>query len=316
MKQRICGARVIDPACGRDAVCDILIEDGVIAAVGEEFPAREEGEEVIDARGLVAAPGLVDMHTHMREPGFEAKETIATGTAAAARGGVTSILAMANTLPVIDSPERVAMLYERAKRDARVRLYTVGAVSKGMQGKEITDVEGLLRAGAAALSDDGVPLMNAQIMRRALQRMKPSGLPILSHSEDGDLVRTGVMNEGALSRKLGYEGRPAVAEELLLVRDGMLAADTGGYVHICHVSTKGSVAYIRQMKAAGVQITAETCPQYFTLTEEEIEKQGAMAKVNPPLRTQEDVEAILEGLKDGTLDCIVTDHAPHTAEEK
>ncbi len=316
MKQRICGARVIDPACGRDAVCDILIEDGVIAAVGEEFPAREEGEEVIDARGLVAAPGLVDMHTHMREPGFEAKETIATGTAAAARGGVTSILAMANTLPVIDSPERVAMLYERAKRDARVRLYTVGAVSKGMQGKEITDVEGLLRAGAAALSDDGVPLMNAQIMRRALQRMKPSGLPILSHSEDGDLVRTGVMNEGALSRKLGYEGRPAVAEELLLVRDGMLAADTGGYVHICHVSTKGSVAYIRQMKAAGVKITAETCPQYFTLTEEEIEKQGAMAKVNPPLRTQEDVEAILEGLKDSTLDCIVTDHAPHTAEEK
>ena len=316
MKQRICGGRVIDPSCGRDTVCDILMEDGVIAAVGETLPAQEAGEEVIDARGLVVAPGLVDMHTHMREPGFEAKETIATGTAAAARGGVTSILAMANTLPVIDSPERVAMLYERAKRDARVRLYTVGAVSKGMQGKEITDVEGLLRAGAAALSDDGVPLMNAQIMRRALQRMKPSGLPILSHSEDGDLVRTGVMNEGALSRKLGYEGRPAVAEELLLVRDGMLAADTGGYVHICHVSTKGSVAYIRQMKAAGVKITAETCPQYFTLTEEEIEKQGAMAKVNPPLRTQEDVEAILGGLKDGTLDCIVTDHAPHTAEEK
>lgn len=316
MKQRICGGRVIDPSCGRDAVCDILMEDGVIAAVGEALPAQEAGEEVINARGLVVAPGLVDMHTHMREPGFEAKETIATGTAAAARGGVTSILAMANTLPVIDSPERVAMLYERAKRDAQVRLYTVGAVSKGMQGKESTDVEGLLSAGAAALSDDGVPLMNAQIMRRALQRMKPSGLPILSHSEDGDLVRTGVMNEGALSRKLGYEGRPAVAEELLLVRDGMLAADTGGYVHICHVSTKGSVAYIRQMKAAGVQITAETCPQYFTLTEEEIEKQGAMAKVNPPLRTPEDVEAILEGLKDGTLDCIVTDHAPHTAEEK
>lgn len=314
MKTLIRNARVIDPACGRDELCDILIENGKIAALGANLCA--DGAEEINAAGLAAAPGLVDMHTHMREPGFEQKETIATGTAAAARGGVTSILAMGNTLPVIDTPERVADLYARAEKDARVHLYTVGAVSRGLQGKEITDVEGLLAAGAAALSDDGVPLMNAQIMREALLRMKPSGLPILSHSEDGDLVRTGVMNEGELSRRLGYEGRPAVAEELLLVRDGMLAADTGGYVHICHVSTRGSVRYIRMLKEAGVRITAETCPQYFTLTEDEIEKQGAMAKVNPPLRTQEDVEAIIEGLKDGTLDCIITDHAPHTAEEK
>ncbi len=315
VKKWIRGGRVIDPSCGRDEICDLLIDGGVIAAVGGDFSA-EGAEEVIDAAGLVVAPGLVDMHTHMREPGFEKKETIATGTAAAARGGVTTLLAMANTLPVIDSPERVGELYRRAEQDAKVRLYTVAAVSRGMQGKEITDVEELLAAGAAALSDDGVPLMNAAIMREALIRMKPSGLPILSHSEDGDLVRAGVMNEGALSRKLGYQGRPAVAEELLLVRDGMLAADVDGSVHICHVSTKGSVGYIRMMKEAGVKITAETCPQYFTITEEEIEKQGAMAKVNPPLRRQADVEAILEGLKDGTLDCIVTDHAPHTAEEK
>lgn len=314
MKKWIRGGRVIDPSCGRDAICDLLIDGGVIAAVGENLSV--EDAEVIDATGLVVAPGLVDMHTHMREPGFEKKETIATGTAAAARGGVTSILAMANTLPVIDSPERVSDLYRRAEQDAKVHLYTVGTVSRGMQGKEITDVEELLSAGAAALSDDGVPLMNAAIMREALIRMKPSGLPILSHSEDGDLVRTGVMNEGELSRKLGYQGRPAVAEELLLVRDGMLAADVDGYVHICHVSTKGSVKYIRMLKEAGVKITAETCPQYFTITEDEIEKQGAMAKVNPPLRQQADVDAILEGLKDGTLDCIVTDHAPHTAEEK
>lgn len=314
MKTLIRNARVIDPACGRDELCDILIDNGKIAALGTDLCPG--GAEEIDAAGLVAAPGLVDMHTHMREPGFEKKETIATGTAAAARGGVTSILAMGNTLPVIDTPERVADLYARAARDAKVHLYTVGAVSKGLLGKEITDVEGLLGAGAAALSDDGVPLMNAQIMREALMRMKPSGLPILSHSEDGDLVRTGVMNEGELSRRLGYAGRPAVAEELLLVRDGMLAADTGGYVHICHVSTKGSVRYIRMLKEAGVHVTAETCPQYFTLTEDEIEKQGAMAKVNPPLRTAEDVEAIIEGLRDGTLDCIITDHAPHTAEEK
>ncbi len=315
MKKWIRGGRVIDPSCGRDEICDLLIDNGVIAAVGQDLSAAD-ADEVIDAAGLVAAPGLVDMHTHMREPGFEKKETIATGTAAAARGGVTSILAMANTLPVIDSAERVEDLYRRAGQDAKVRLYTVAAVSRGLQGKEITDVEALLAAGAAALSDDGVPLMNAEIMREALIRMKPSGLPILSHSEDGDLVRAGVMNEGELSRRLGYVGRPAVAEELLLVRDGMLAADVDGYVHICHVSTKGSVRYIRMLKEAGVKITAETCPQYFTLTEDEIETQGAMAKVNPPLRQQADVDAILEGLKDGTLDCIVTDHAPHTAEEK
>ena len=244
------------------------------------------------------------------------EETIATGTAAAARGGVTSVLAMGNTLPVTDSAERVEDIYRRARKDAKVRLYTVAAVSRGLEGKEITDVEALLAAGAAALSDDGVPLMNAAIMREALIRMKPSGLPILSHSEDGDLVRAGVMNDGELARKLGYQGRPAVAEELLLVRDGMLAADVDGYVHICHVSTRGSVRYIRMLKEAGVKITAETCPQYFILTEDEIEKQGAMAKVSPPLRRAEDVAAILEGLKDGTLDCIVTDHAPHTLKEK
>lgn len=315
MKKRIHACRVIDPSCGRDEVCDILIENGRIAAVGQ-LPGAAEDEEIIEGSGLVAAPGLVDIHTHMREPGFEQKETIATGTAAAARGGVTSILAMANTCPVIDRAERVRDVYARAEKDARVHLYTVGAASKGLQGKEMTDVEGLLAAGAAALSDDGVPLMNAQIMREALIALKPYDLPVLSHSEDGDLVERGVMNEGALSRRLGYVGRPAVAEELLLVRDGMLAADVDGRVHICHVSTKGAVDYIRRFKAMGVKITAETCPQYFTLTEDEIERQGAMAKVNPPLRTAEDVAAIREGLLDGTLDCIVTDHAPHTAEEK
>lgn len=313
MKTVIRACRVLDPACGRDEVGNILIENGRIAAIGGDFG---HADEVIDGAGLVAAPGLVDLHTHMREPGFEQKETIATGTMAAARGGVTSLLAMANTCPVIDTPERVAEIYARAAKDARVHFYTAGAVSRGMQGREMTDVAGLLSAGAAALSDDGVPLMNAQIMREALLQMKAHDLPILSHSEDGDLVKCGVMNEGALSRKLGYVGRPAVAEELLLVRDAMLAADVGGRVHICHVSTKGAVESVRRWKAAGVNITAETCPQYFTLTEDEIERQGTMAKVNPPLRTPADVEAIREGLRDGTLDCIVTDHAPHTAAEK
>lgn len=240
MKKLIRGSRVIDPSCGRDAFCDILIENGVIAAVGEGLP--ETDAEILDASGLVAAPGLVDMHTHVREPGFEAKETIATATAAAARGGVTSMLAMANVSPVTDTPEAVTALYERAAKTAKVRLYTAAAVSRGLRGEELTDVDALLAAGAAALSDDGVPLMNAALMRRALIAMKPSGLPVLSHSEDGDLVRGGVMNEGALSSRLGYPGRPAVAEELLLVRDAMLAKDTDGYVHICHVSTQGAVA--------------------------------------------------------------------------
>ena len=315
MKTLIRAGRVIDPSCERDELCDILVEDGVIAAVGKDLPA-DQADEIIAAAGLVVSPGLVDMHTHMREPGFENKETIATGTAAAAHGGVTSVMAMGNTYPVIDSPERVADIYARAEKDAVVHLYTVGTVSKGMQGKELTDVDGILEQGAVALSDDGVPLMNADLMREALIRLKPSGRAILSHSEDGDMVRAGVMNDGPLARKLGYKGRPAVAEELLLVRDGLLAQDVGGYVHICHVSTAGSVKYIREMKAAGIHITGETCPQYFTLTEDEIEKQGTMAKINPPLRRTADVEAIIEGLKDGTLDCIVTDHAPHTAAEK
>lgn len=315
MKTLIRAGHVIDPSCGRDELCDLLIENGVIAAIGVDLPA-ENVDEIIDAPGLVVAPGLVDIHTHLREPGFEAKETIATGTAAAARGGVTSILAMANTNPVIDTPETVADFYARAEKDALVHTYTVGTVSVGMAGKEITEVEALLESGAAALSDDGLPLMNAEIMRNALIRMRPSGLPILSHSEDGDMVRNGVMNEGELSKKLGYVGRPAVAEELLLVRDGMLAEDVDGYVHICHVSTRGAVKYIRMFKEQGVKMTAETCPQYFTITENEVETKGSMAKVNPPLRRQEDVQAIIEGLKDGTLDCIVTDHAPHTMEEK
>lgn len=315
MTTLLCGGRVIDPSCGLDKQCAVVIEDGRIAAVDADI-TTVKADQTIDASGLVVAPGLVDLHTHMREPGFEEKETIATGTAAAARGGVTSILAMANTAPVGDTPERIQALYDRARSDAQVHFYTAGAVSEGLQGRQITDVEALLDAGAAALSDDGVPLMNAQIMREALLRLKPYDLPVLSHSEDGDLVRGGVMNDGALSRKLGYQGRPAVAEELLLVRDAMLAEDTGGYVHVCHVSTRGAVAWIREMKARGVHITAETCPQYFLLTEDEVERQGAMAKVNPPLRRPEDVQAVIEGLKDGTLDCIVTDHAPHTAAEK
>jgi dihydroorotase len=315
MKKLIRGGLVIDPSCGRNEIADILIDNGKIACVGPRA-ARAEADETIEVGGLVVAPGLVDMHTHLREPGFEDKETIASGAKAAARGGVTSLLCMANTNPPTDTPERFAGMLARIKKDACVNVYPAAAVSIGMRGAETTDVDALRALGAAALSDDGVPLQNARTMREALLLAKKYDMPILSHCEDADLVAGGVMNEGALAGELGFPGRPAIAEELAIARDGLLARDTGGRVHICHISARGSVEAVRRLKKLGVRITAETCPQYFSLTEEEVAKQGTAAKVNPPLRREADVRAIIDGLRDGTIDAIATDHAPHTAEEK
>lgn len=314
MKLLIKNGRFVDPVGDTSEVTDILIENGKIAVIGNQV--QEADVQVIDAEGLIVSAGLVDMHVHLREPGFEYKETIETGCAAAARGGVTSIACMPNTKPVIDTPELVDFVRSQAKKACGVCVYPIAAVSVGQLGKELTDSEALARAGVVALSDDGVPVQDANLMRDALIMARRHGLPLLSHCEDGGMVCNYAVNEGAVSRKLGIPGRPAIAEDLMVMRDAMLAEETGSAVHICHVSTARAVDIVRRHKQRGVRITCETCPQYFTLTEDEVLAKGTMARVNPPLRTKTDVEAIIAGLQDGTIDAVVTDHAPHSAEEK
>ena len=303
------GARVINPAEGTDEIKDIYIADGVF--VGK----APEGAKVIDAAGLIAAPGLVDMHVHFREPGFTYKEDIITGAAAAAAGGVTTVVCMPNTKPVIDSAETVEYIANRAEA-AAVRVLTYAAVTVGQGGKVLTDFAALKNAGAVVLSDDGNPIMDAEIMKNALLAAKEPGFVISCHSEDADMVQNYAVNEGAVSEKLGIPGRPALAEELMIARDALLALETDAAVHIAHVSTAKSVEIIRQSKKSGAKITAETCPQYFSLTENEVLTRGTMARMNPPLRTVADVDGIIEGLCDGTIDAIATDHAPHSAAEK
>lgn len=313
MQLLIRGGRVVDPAQGVDDRLDLLIQDGKILRLGRDLAAPDA--QILNAGGLTAAPGLVDIHVHLREPGFEAKETVSTGCAAAARGGVTTLVAMPNTRPAADCPEIVRLVRDKAA-PTRINVLPAGAVTLGQKGEQLTDFAALKAAGVPALTDDGVPIQNLALLRRALLEAKRLNLPLLDHCEDRDMVQNYAVNEGAVSRRLGLPGRPAVAEELQIMRDVMLAEDTGAHVHICHISTAKGVDIVRQAKARGVHVTCETCPQYFTLTEDEILRQGTMARVNPPLRTQADVEGIRAGLIDGTIDAIVTDHAPHTAGEK
>ena len=314
MKYLIRKGRLVDPAGGIGGVMDILLEDGRVAVIGSDL--CDPSAQVIDAAGLTVCAGLVDMHVHLREPGFEYKETIATGAQAAAAGGFTSIACMPNTKPVIDCPEGVAFVKERAAQATGAQVFPIAAVSKGQLGQEVNDYEALKEAGAVALSDDGVPVQNANLLRDAMILAHRQGLAILSHCEDADMVQNFAVNEGRVSRQLRIPGRPAIAEELQVMREAMLAEETGAAVHICHISTAKSVSIVRRYKKKGVRITCETCPQYFTFTEEEVLNQGSLARVNPPLRTSADVEGIIEGLKDGTIDAIATDHAPHAAEEK
>ena len=314
MKQLIRQAEIVDPTGHCRGRQDILTENGRVAAIGPELDPA--GAQVLEAEGLWAAPGLVDPHVHLRDPGLTWKEDILTGTAAAAHGGFTAVACMPNTKPVADSPEVVRYILERAESGSGVRVYPIGAISVGERGEVCTDFAALKEAGAVALSDDGMPVMRAVLMREALQKAGPLGLTLLCHEEDGEMVKNYAVNEGEVSRTLGLPGRPAIAEELMVARDGMLSLETGAPVHFCHISTAGSVAVIRALKAHGAKVTCETCPQYFTLTEEELLRQGTLARVNPPLRTAADVAAIKEGLRDGTIDCIATDHAPHSAEEK
>jgi dihydroorotase len=314
MKLLIKQGKLIDPVGGIGGIMDILVEDGKIAVIGSEL--SDPYAQVVDAKGLVVSAGFVDMHVHLREPGFEYKEDITSGTLAAARGGFTSIAPMPNTKPVVDSVEGVRYILKRAKESCGVNVWPVAAVSVGEKGLEATDPKSLKAAGAVALSDDGVPVMDANLMRDQLMRASRQGMTILAHSEDINLVRNYAVNEGRVSRQLGIPGRPGIAEEYMVMRDAMLAEETGTAVHICHISTAKSVDIVRRYKKKGVQITCETGPQYFTLTEDEILTKGTMARVNPPLRTTTDVDAIIKGLQDGTIDAIATDHAPHSAEEK
>lgn len=314
MKLLIKQGRLVDPVGGIGGVMDVLIEDGKVVVIGSDL--RERDAQVLDAKGMVVCAGLVDMHVHLREPGFEYKETIATGCAAAVAGGFTSVAPMANTRPATDSPEVIQYVLDKAEQVGRAHVLPIGALSVGQKGEALTDQEALKKAGAVALSDDGVPVQNANLLRDAMILAHRYNLTILSHCEDASMVGNRAVNEGRISRQLRIDGRPAIAEELQVARDAMLAEETGAALHICHISTAKSVALIRRYKKKGVQITCETCPQYFTLTEDEILSKGTLARINPPLRTRADVEAIIEGLRDGTIDVIATDHAPHSAEEK
>lgn len=313
MRLLLQNARLIDPSQGLDQVGDLLLEDGKIAQMGKDLSV--EDAQIIDGTGLVAAPGLVDMHVHLRDPGLTYKEDVYSGCRAAAAGGVTSLLAMPNTKPAMDTPETVQDLLERAKT-ADAAVYTAACITKGLGGEELTDLADLKEAGAIALSDDGRPVVNTRRLLEALEQAPSLGMLVTAHCEDLYLASGGLMNEGEVSRKLGVQGIPAAAEDCGTAREIAAAASIGAPIHICHVSTKGSVELIRDAKARGVKVTAETCPHYLLLTEEALEGRDADFRMNPPLRTEEDRLALIEGLKDGTLDAISTDHAPHSPEEK
>jgi dihydroorotase len=316
MKILIRSGEVIDPANGREGeILDLLLADGKIARIGSDLPV--EDAEMIDAKGLAVTPGLIDMHTHFREPGQEHKETIRSGTRAAAKGGFTSAVTMANTSPVADSPQIIREIINRAERDGVVNVFPVGSVTLGLRGEQLVDVGKLVSAGAVAISDDGKPIGNPWIMRQALMCCKEYDIPLISHCEEIMESCVGwVMNHGENSARLGVIGLPDSAEEIMVERDIRLAERTGAHLHIAHVSTSGSVELVRRAKKKGVNVTAEATPHHFTLTDAAVEKYGANAKMSPPLRSQEDVDAVIAGLRDGTIDVIATDHAPHAPDEK
>jgi dihydroorotase len=309
------GGRVIDPAQGIDEVVDILVEAGIIKEIGKNLQL-EAGCETIEAAGLLVTPGLIDMHVHLRDPGLEYKEDIVTGTRAAAAGGFTSVACMPNTKPVNDSKTVTSYIVKKAKTEALVNVFPIGAITCGSKGENIVHLRELKDAGCVAVSDDGSPVRDAQMMRLALETAGRMGIPVISHAEELSLAADGVMNEGATSRDLGLKGIPWAAEDTAIARDVYLAEFTGTPIHIAHVSTRGAVRIIRNAKARGVKVTCETAPHYFSLTEDAVRSFGANAKMNPPLRGAVDVAAIKAGLADGTIDAIATDHAPHQSDEK
>lgn len=309
--------RIIDPAQGIDREADVLIVEGKVSSLSSaQTKSIPRDCEVFDAKGLIVTPGLIDMHCHLRDPGIAEEETIASGTMSAAYGGYATVVCMANTDPVADTPSVLEYILSKAKCEGYVNVMPVAAVTKGLKGDEISEMGLLLDAGAVAFSDDGRPIMNAEVLRHALEYSRQFKALIISHCEDICLSAGGSMNEGYLSTTLGLKGIPKSAEEAMVERDIMLAKEYDANIHIAHVSTSGSVEIIRRAKEKGVKVTCETAPHYFTLTEGEVESYNTNAKMNPPLRTEEDVKAIVKGLKDGTIDAIATDHAPHLIEEK
>jgi dihydroorotase len=309
------GGRIIDPSQGIDYIGSLLITEGKIAWVGEGLPAVTE-YAVLQADGLIVCPGFVDLHCHLRQPGNEEKETIATGTAAAARGGFTTVCCMPNTEPPLDNEAMLNYVRTIAAREGVIRVFPIGCVTLGRKGVELVDMNELEMAGAVAYSDDGSPVSSPDIMRRALEYGRDFNRPIIDHCEDLSLTREGQINEGLVSLQLNLQGIPVSAEEAIVKRDIDLARETGGHLHIAHVSTEGSVDLIRQAKEEGIPVTAEVTPHHLTLTEEAVLGDNTNAKVNPPLRTQQDTRALLQGLNDGVIDIVATDHAPHTEADK
>jgi dihydroorotase len=307
--------RVVDPASSLDAVQDVLIADGRIERVGRDVPAAP-GTPVLDATDKLVCPGFIDIHVHLREPGYEYKETVASGTRAAAAGGFTAVACMANTQPVNDNRSITDYVRARAAVDGAVRVYPIGAVTRGLGGEELAELAELAEAGCVGFSDDGRCVMNAALYRRAMEYTLPFGTPVISHAEDNQLSRGAAMNEGVVSTELGIAGAPAAAEDIMVARDIVLAELTGAHVHIAHLSTAGAVRLVREAKARGVRVTAEVTPHHLLLTEEAVRSFDANAKMNPPLRTKRDTDVLLEALVDGTIDCIATDHAPHAGSEK
>lgn len=309
------GGRVLDPSTGTDRVGDVLLRDGKVETAGERISVPD-GAEVVDCAGLVVSPGFIDVHCHLREPGREDVETIATGARAAAAGGITAVCAMPNTDPVTDNQAAVGFVLKQGRAADAARVYPIGAISIGQQGERLAEFGEMVGAGAVAVSDDGRPVASAQLMRTALEYARAFGIPVADHCEDPTLSAGGAMNEGIVSARLGLRGIPGEAEEIMAIRDILLARLTGGHVHLCHMSTKGSVELIRWGKDRGIRVTAEACPHHLSLTEDAVEGYNTLAKMNPPLRTLADVEAVQGAVRDGTIDVLATDHAPHHYDEK
>ena len=309
------GGRLIDPATKTDTIMDIVIKDGVVAQRGEALEI-ENADEVIDASGCYVMPGLIDLHVHLREPGFEHKETIETGTKAMAKGGFTSVCPMPNTKPATDCAEVVKYIVDKAKEVSPINVLPVGAITIGQAGKEITDIAAMREAGIYAISEDGKSVMDSGIYREAMKEAARLGIPVLAHCEDINLVQGGAMNAGKRADELGIKGISNAVEDIITARDIMIAKETGATLHLCHCSTKDSVRMIREAKEDGLKVTGEVCPHHFTLCEEDIKEDDSNYKMNPPVRGREDLEALIEGLRDDTFDAISTDHAPHHADEK